>query len=125
MKIIFQAVSVFLVISFLALCSADVGASGVRKNETASLANSSTYNAMRAFTQGNYKIDSDEELIAEAIIDIVMNKETDSDIEVYVMGVDREVGMIDLEIHQKINHVNGVQTTAVERRTVIVEKEDV
>ena len=111
----------FIAIVLVVIICSDIGSSAVRDTETSTIANNSTYNSIRVLANGTYDIDSMDDLVAEAIKDIVLTKQTDSDIKVQVLGVDAENGMIDLNVIQTIKHANGEVTTSEERRTVILE----
>lgn len=111
----------FIAIVLVVIICSDIGSSAVRDTETSTIANNSTYNSIRVLANGTYDVNSMDDLVAEAIKDIVLTKQTDSDIKVQVLGVDAENGMIDLNVIQTINHANGKVTTSEERRTVILE----
>ena len=121
MKNAIRGAFIFIIITLVTVIILDMGSKGNRATETSRLANSSSYNAIKVLANGTYDIDSDEELVTEAIKDIIMNKETDSDIKVQVLGVDKENGMIDLNVIQTVKHVNGKVTAVSDRRTVILE----
>lgn len=121
MRYVIRGAFLFMAITLVVIICMDMGSSAVRDTETAEMANNSTYNAIRVMANGTYDVDSMDDLVAEAIKEIVLSKETNSDIKVQVLGVDAENGMIDLNIIQTINHANGKVTKSEERRTVILE----
>lgn len=124
MKILIRGAFIFIGITLLVITVLDMSTSNVRKTETSNLANNAAYQSVKIMANGSYSINNIDELVTEAVKDIVMNKETDSDIKIQVLGVDAENGMIDLNVIQTIKHLNGKETTTSERRTVILEKKD-
>lgn len=124
MKILVRGAFTFLAITFLVITILDMSTSNVRKNETATLANNSTYESIKVLANGSYDIENMDELVAEAVKEIVMNKESDSDIKIQVLSVDAENGLIDLNVIQTIKHLNGKETQTSQRRTVILERKE-
>lgn len=123
MKNIFRGIGFFIVTVLVVLIVLDMSGQSVRKTETNTLANNAPYNAIRVKVNGQYDIDNIDELVAEVVKEIVLSKETDSKIQIQVLGIDSENGMLDINIIQYIHHVNGKITTTEERRTVILEEE--
>lgn len=121
MKHIVRGAFTFFIVTLLVLIVLDMGSNGVIKTETATLANNATYEAIKVKANGAYSIDSMDELVAEAIKDIVMSKQADSEIKVQVLGIDAEEGMIDLNVIQTVKHLNGKESVTEQRRTVILE----
>lgn len=123
MKNILRGVSIFFVATIVVLIVLDMSGNNVRKGETATIANSATYDAIRVKLSEN--ITDEEELVAEVIKQVALSKQSDSDIKIQILGIDAENGMLDVNIIQTIRHVNGKTTTTEERRTVILEEETV
>lgn len=121
MKIAIKGAFTFVGIVLLVLIILDMSGKNVRSIETATLANNAAYQSIKVLANGSYNINNMDELVAEAIQDIVMNKQTDSNIKVQVLSVDAENGLIDLNIIQTVHHVNGKDTVIEERRAVILE----
>ena len=124
MKILIRGAFIFFAITLLVITALDMSTSNVRKTETSTLANNAAYQSVKVLANGSYDINNMDELVAEAIKDIVMNKESDSDIKVQVISVDAEHGLIDLNVIQTIKHLNGKETKTSQRRTVILEKKN-
>ena len=125
MKLLIRGAFTFFAITLLVITCLDISSSNVRETETATLANNSAYQSIKVLANGSYDINNMDELVAEAVKDIVMNKESDSDIKIQVLSVDAENGLIDLNIIQTVKHLNGKETKTEERRTVILEKKDI
>lgn len=121
MKIAVKAALFILSTVLLVLIVLDMSNKNTRSVESSYLANNATYSSISMLANGSYEIKSIDELVAEAIQDIVTSKESNSDIKVQVMGIDAENGLIDLNVIQTIKHVNGEITNVEERRTVILE----
>lgn len=122
MKIIIRGAFTFLAITLLVLIGLDMSSNNVRKTETSTLANNSTYQPIKILVNGTYDINNIDELTAEVVKEIVTNKESDSDIKIQILGIDAENGMLDLNVIQTVKHLNGEKTTTEQRRTVILEK---
>ncbi|MDU2155280.1 hypothetical protein [Clostridium sp.] len=122
MKLIIRGTFIFITVVLLTIICLDISTSNVREVETITLSNNSAYQSIKTLANGSYNIESEDELVAEAIKDIVMNKQSDSDIKIQVLNVDAENGLMDINVIQTIHHLNGKTTTSEERRTVILEK---
>lgn len=121
MKIAIKTAMTFLSILFLVFIIMDMGSKNTKSTETFLSSNNSSYTSIRMQNNGAYEIENNKELVAEAIQDIVDNKESNADIKVQVLGVDEEHGMIDLNVIQTIHHINGEVTKTQDRKTVILE----
>lgn len=125
MKNIFRGIALFMSISIVILCILDISSNGTKRKETSSLAESATYDALKIKLTGEYDLENNDELIGEIVRNIAINKYSNSDIKIQVLGIDAKNGFIDLNIIQYIDHANGKTTKHEERRSVIVETEKV
>lgn len=123
MKNIIKGVGLFIAISTLIIVCLDVSVSGTKHNETSSIANNAPYEALKIKLTGEYNLENDIDLVAELIRNVVINKYSNSDLKIQILGIDAENGMLDINIIQTIKHINGKETIEEERRTVIVETE--
>lgn len=123
MKNIIKGVGLFIAISTLIIVCLDVSVSGTKHNETSSIANNAPYEALKIKLTGEYNLENDIDLVAELIRNVVINKYSNSDLKIQILGIDAENGMLDINIIQTVKHINGKETVEEERRTVIVETE--
>lgn len=121
MKMILKGGIAVLAVFLLVVCIMDSGTSVIRRNETATLAETATYETLNALKNNSVEINSDQEFIAEVIKNIVLEYDTNSDIVVNIISIDSRNGLLDLEIQQTFTHSNGAKETNIERRTVILE----
>lgn len=121
MKMILRGAITVFVIFIISICLLDTGTSVVRRNETAKIAENATYETLNAIKNESTDIGSDQEMIAEIIKNIVIEYDSNSDVEVRIISLDSRNGLLDLEIIQTFKHSNGEEETVSERRTVILE----
>ena len=125
MRNIFRGIALFIAVSVSILCILDISNNGTKKKETSSLSETSTFDPLKIKLTGEYDLENNDELIGEIVRNIAINKYSNSDIKIQVLGIDAKNGFIDLNIIQYIDHANGKTTKHEERRTVIVETEKV
>lgn len=121
MKIAIKTALTFISILFLVLVIMDMGAKNTKETETFASSTNSAFSSVLFDGNGSYEVETDLDLVNEAIQDIINTKESNADIKVQVLGVDAENGMIDLNVIQTIKHVNGKVTQTMDRKTVILE----
>lgn len=121
MKNAIRGAFLFLSISLLIIVVLDITTNGVKKTETADIANNAAYQAISTKAEGVNEIENIDELVAEAIKEIVMTKNSNASIKVQVLGIDAENGLLDINVIQTLKHSNGKETVSEERRTVILE----
>jgi len=99
----------------------DSGTSVIRRNETAQIAEKAAYESVNAVKNESTEINSDQEMIAEIVKNVILEYNSNSDIVVKIISIDTRNGMVDLEVDQTFTHANGFTETTSERRTVILE----
>ncbi len=124
MRNIIKGAAFFFTISIVILVILDISLSGTKHNETTSLANESSYDALKIKLTGEYDLENNEDLVAELIKNVVINKTSNNDVKIQILGIDAKNGLIDINVIEDIKHVNGVTTRKQERRTVIIETEE-
>lgn len=121
MRNIFRGLALFLSVFILIVCILDISNSGTKQKETSALAKNAAYDALKIKLTGEYDLENNDELIGEIIRNIAISKYSNSDVKIQVLGIDAENGLIDINVIQTIEHVNGKTSTEEERRTVIIE----
>lgn len=121
MRMAIRGVFTFVTVLLVIIIGSNMSRKNVIANETGFISNNAAYMPVRMLSNGAYEIETDEDLLAEVIKEIVLNKESNADIKVQVFTVDSENGLVDLNVIQTIHHANGETTTTEERRTVILE----
>lgn len=121
MKMIIKGGVVVFAAFLLVICLMDSGTSVVRRNETAQIAEKAAYESVNAVKNESTEINSDQEMIAEIVKNVILEYNSNSDIVVKIISIDTRNGMVDLEVDQTFTHANGFTETTSERRTVILE----
>lgn len=70
----------------------------------------------------NYEVDDKDEFVADLMQNLVLAIESDSELEVNVLSVDTEKGLLDVEVVEKFKQPNGSTGEANYRKTVILEE---
>lgn len=122
MKMIIKGGVMVFAAFLLVICIMDSGTSVLRRNETVRIAEKATYETINTIKNEATEVNSDQEMIAELVKNIVLEYDSNSDIVVKIISIDTRNGMIDLEIDQTFTHSNGFTETNTERRTVILEE---
>lgn len=121
MKMIIKGGVMVFVAFLVVVCIMDSGTSVIRRNETAEIAEKASYESVNAIKNKSTEINSDQEMIAEVIKNVVLEYNSNSDVTVKIISIDTRNGLLDLEIEQTFTHANGTKETTSERRTVILE----
>lgn len=121
MKMIIKGGVMVFAAFLLVICLMDSGTSVVRRNETAQIAEKASYESVNAVKNESTEINSDQEMIAEIVKNVILEYNSNSDIVVKIISIDTRNGMVDLEVDQTFTHANGFTETTSERRTVILE----
>ena len=121
MKMIIKGGGMVFATFLLVICIMDSGTSVIRRNETAQIAEKAAYESVNAVKNESTEINSDQEMIAEIVKNVILEYNSNSDIVVKIISIDTRNGMVDLEVDQTFTHANGFTETTSERRTVILE----
>lgn len=121
MKNIIKGAGMFVAITLVVIVMFNINNASVKKSETAALANTASYDALKVKVTSEYDFENNDDLVAEVIKQIAINKNTNSDVKVQILGIDAENGLLDINVIETIKHANGEITTEEQRRTVIVE----
>ena len=121
MKMIIKGGVMVFAAFLLVICIMDSGTSVIRRNETAQIAEKAAYESVNAVKNESTEINSDQEMIAEIVKNVILEYNSNSDIVVKIISIDTRNGMVDLEVDQTFTHANGFTETTSERRTVILE----
>lgn len=121
MKMIIKGGVMVFASFLLVICIMDSGTSVIRRNETAQIAEKAAYESVNAVKNESTEINSDQEMIAEIVKNVILEYNSNSDIVVKIISIDTRNGMVDLEVDQTFTHANGFTETTSERRTVILE----
>ncbi|BFL47211.1 hypothetical protein C3B58_06860 [Lactonifactor longoviformis] len=74
------------------------------------------------YADQTYEIRNETELVADFLINLCCQIESYGDIEISVMNVDYEKGMLELLLKEKYRHFTGKEGVITCRRAVILEK---
>ncbi|MSA03824.1 hypothetical protein GKG47_20580 [Lactonifactor sp. BIOML-A3] len=74
------------------------------------------------YADQTYEIRNETELVADFLLNLCCQIESFGDIEVSVMNVDYEKGMLELLLKEKYRHFTGKEGVITCRRAVILEK---
>lgn len=121
MKMIIKGGVMVFAAFLLVICIMDSGTSVIRRNETAQIAEKAAYESVNTVKNESTEINSDQEMIAEIVKNVILEYNSNSDIVVKIISIDTRNGMVDLEVDQTFTHANGFTETTSERRTVILE----
>lgn len=123
MKLSVKFSMLFLSIFIFVICVFDICLTTFKIHETKTISQDASYYPMNLTSNFYSEIKSNEQMIEEVIKNVVLSKQSDCDIEVRILGVDYENGLLDLSIIQTYRHVNGKIETIEERKTIIIEEE--
>lgn len=122
MKMIIKGGVMVFAAFLLVICIMDSGTSVIRRNETAQIAEKAAYESVNAVKNESTEINSDQEMIAEIVKNVILEYNSNSDIVVKIISIDTRNGMVDLEVDQTFTHANGFTETISERRTVNIRR---
>ena len=95
----------------------------VRENELDKALNTAVEQALEQLKRdGSYEIKNQEEWIADFQQSLLMNISSDSQVEVKILTADIEKGVLDVEVLEEYETVNGAKKQAICRKTVILEQ---
>ncbi len=123
MKLAVRFSFLFICMAIFFMCLADINGHSYKINETHHIAYDSTYYPLKQLATPYHQITSNEQLIAEALKQVVLSKESDCDIKVQILGVDYINGLLDVNIIQTYTHLNGQEEVIQSRQTIIIEEE--
>lgn len=117
--------TMIIVMVLLSLIHMSITTTDVRQSELDKALNSAVRTTMEiAKTKETYPIETEEEFIAEFNKNLLSSISSDSDIEVQVMGVDLEEGMLDVKVISKFKFPTGADGQVSSRKTVILDEEE-
>ncbi len=100
-----------------------VSGKDVRENEMDKALNTAVEQALEQLKKDrSYEIKNQEELIADFQQSLLMNISSDSQVEVKILTADIEKGVLDVEVLEEYETVNGAKKQAICRKTVILEQ---
>jgi len=116
--------TMIIVMVLLSLIHMSITTTDVRQNELDKALNSAIRTTMEiAKTKETYPIETEEEFIAEFNKNLLSSISSDSDIEVQVMGVNLEEGMLDVKVISKYKFPTGAEGKVYSRKTLILDEE--
>lgn len=105
------------------ICLSDINDRSFKINETHGISYDSTYYPLKQLASPYQQITSNDQLVAEVLKQVVFSKQSDCDIKVQVLGVDYINGLLDVNIIQTYQHINGQEEVIQSRQTIIIEEE--
>lgn len=114
---------VMAVISFLVLAAGmTVSGRSVRKNELQRVLDRAVEQTVEEFSLRKPKGGTQELFLDAFLKQLLQGIESDSEITVYVMGADREKGLLSVRAEEKFFHPGGIRTTVSADKTVVLEQ---
>lgn len=122
MKNLIFGLGMSCIVIITALCCMTISGRNVRQNEVDRALNTAIEQTVGELQEKKtYRIENQEEFIADFIEGLLIKIESDSEIEVKVAGVDQEKGVLSVKVTEHFKHPNGKPGTAEAERTVILE----
>ena len=95
----------------------------VRENEIFHAVETAAYDTIKVLnTHELYKVESQDEMIADFIQNLLIQIDSDSAIKIRVLEADFEEGLLDVEVTEIFKYPNGVEREIPYRKTVIIEE---
>lgn len=123
MKLSVKFTLLFLSIFIMIICIVNMNQKSFQINETHQIANESTFYPLKQSANPYHQKMTNDELVAEVLRQVVLSKQSDSDIKVQILGIDVENGMLDVNIIQTFHHANGKEEQISSRKTIILEED--
>lgn len=120
-QLIFGVTAGMLLVLFLGVVIAVQGRT-LRQDETEQSLGSAIQNVMEQLAEKkNYAFSDREELIADFLEALLIQINSDSDIEVTILKCRREKGLLSVEVVETYHHPNGKEGKVSARRTMILD----
>ncbi|MFQ6861832.1 MAG: hypothetical protein ACLROI_00120 [Beduini sp.] len=123
MKLAVKFSFLFICMFIFFICLSDINGRPFKINETHSISYDSTYYPLKQLASPYHQITSNDQLVAEVLKQVVLSKQSDCDIKVQILGVDHINGLLDVNIIQTYQHINGKEEVIQSRQTIIIEEE--
>lgn len=123
MKNVILASVIVLILILVCITSLTIYSHNSRQNEVEEALTVAVEQALENLKiNKQYPIENDDELVADFVQRLVMGIDSDSDIEVKILAIDREKGLLDVEVVETYRQLNGSTGKASYRKTVIFEE---
>lgn len=97
----------------------------IRKSELEESMTNAMEETMRmVYEEKTYPINSEKEMIADFILHLCYQMNSDGDLELEILHVDFERGLLDVKATEKFRHFTGRIGTITCRRTIILEQRE-
>lgn len=123
MKLAVKFSFLFICMFIFFICVSDINGRSFKINETHGISYDSTYYPLKQLAMPYHQIGSNDQLVAEVLKQVVFSKQSDCDIKVQILGVDYINGLLDVNIIQTYQHINGKEEVIQSRQTIIIEEE--
>ena len=112
-----------LVMTLMVLIHMSISTEAIRQNELDTSLNYAIRSTMEvAKVKETYKIETEEELLAEFNKNLLTKINSDSDIEVQVLGIDLKEGFLDVKVISHFKYPTGADGQVESRKTIIFDE---
>lgn len=112
-----------IVLCLLSLIHMSISAENVRQNELDTAVNKAARTTIEmAKSKETYEITTDEQLIEEFNNNLLTSIDSDSDIEIQIMGVDAKEGFLDVVVINHFKYPTGAEGEVRARKTILYDE---
>lgn len=122
MKTIVKGFCMLVIILFFILMMLGIFNKTSRQYEIDTSLNSAIMQTMNVLNDQRYIISSNEELISELHRNLLLQINSDCDLDIYIYEVDYLKGILDVEVTATFNYSDNREGAVTSRKTVIIDK---
>ena len=96
----------------------------LRENEAEKSLEHAMHTAMEQLKNGTYAFADREEFVADFLEALLVQINSDSDIDVHILHADEKKGLLSVEVAEHYRHPNGGEGAVSVRRTILLDKKE-
>ena len=124
MKTFAQAAIIFLLVVVAVFVSFNLITGSITDNETENTLSQSVEQALyNTMSSHSYSIENQEEFLSDFMINLISQTKSKSELDLRILEVDKEEGLLDIEVRESITYPDGKVREVSCRKTVIFEEE--